>query len=69
MHYFTKKKLRKHSGLVIFLYFEDRAFTVVKRDANFQLGYQLSIEGVRKGPPKVVFKRVRGWTSGQKLRV
>ena len=33
----TKKKLRKHSGLVIFLYniFEDSTFTVVKRDADF----------------------------------
>ena len=29
------KKTRKHSGLVIYSYLEDHAFTAVKRDAAF----------------------------------
>ena len=67
------KKSRKRSGFVIYSYFEDSAFTAVKRDAELQPRY---VKGVicissanvanrtyRKGVSflsKMVYKRVTG---------
>ena len=39
MHFMAVKKSRKRSGFVISSYFEDSAFTVVKRDAKLQPRY------------------------------
>ena len=48
------KKLRKSSGFVIYLNFKDSVFTAVKRVSFLS---------------KMVYKRVRRWTSGQILPV
>ena len=52
-------------------YIKDSAFTAVKRDANFSTRYVKGVPFVNsiytKGIPfswKMVYKRVRGWTSG-----
>ena len=34
MHFMAVKKSRKRSGFVIYSYFNDSAFTVIKRDAK-----------------------------------
>ena len=45
------KKFRKHSGFVIYLYFQDIVLTAVNRDANVlttyvkKKGYHFSIKG------------------------
>ena len=52
-------------------YIKDSAFTAVKRDANFSTRCVKGVPFVNsiytKGTPfswKMVYKRVRGWTSG-----
>ena len=73
MHFMAVKKSRKRSGFVIYSYFEDSAFTAVKREAKLQPRY---VKGVicissanvanrtyRKGLSflsKMVYKRVTG---------
>ena len=61
MHFMAVNNSRKRSGFVIYSYLEDSELVtaVNKRDVNFKTG-------IRKGyifVSKMVYKRVRGWTS------
>ena len=67
MHFMAVKKSRKRCGFVIYSYFEDSAFTAVKRDAKLQPRYVSSTNVAnrtyRKGVSflsKMVYKRVKG---------
>ena len=61
------KKTRKVSGLVIYSYLKNGAFTAVKRNAAFYTkdvkGVPLTIKGTRG------ILKGRGWTSGQSLPI
>ena len=67
-------KLRKRSIFVIDSYLNGSAFTALKRDAKFLTKYVKGVTFVNrrytKGVPfswKMLYKRVRGWTSGRSL--
>ena len=69
-------KSRKRSIFVVDSYFKDSAFTAVKRDAKFSTRYVKGVLFVNKRHTigvtflqKMVYKRVRGWTSGRSLPV
>ena len=70
------KKSRKRSIFMIDSYLKDSAFIAVKRDAKSQTRYVKGVPFVNrrymKGVTfswKMVYKRVRGWTSGRSLSV
>ena len=74
MHFMAVKKSRERSGFFIYSFFKESAFTAVKRDAKFYARYVKGVAFVNrrcmkaKGLPflsQLVYKRIRGWTSGR----
>ena len=69
------KKSRKLRGLMIYSNLKDSAFTRVSKVKGWLGmwdGYNLSIEGIRRGCTflsKMLYKRVRVWTLGWRLPV
>ena len=64
------------SFCLIYSYFKGSAFTAVKRDEKFLTRYVKGVAFVNRrytrGVPflsKMVYKKVRGWTSGRSLFV
>ena len=61
------KKSRKRSGFVIYSYFKFSAFTLVERDAKFEVSYKKGVTFVKKRrskgvpfPSEMVCKRIKG---------
>ena len=68
MHFLAVNKSRKHSCFEIYSYLKDSAFTAVKRNEVCKRGTIFVNRRYTKGS-KLVYKRVRGWTSGKSLPV
>ena len=71
-HFYGCEKGDKTFWFEVYVYIKESAFTGVKRDAKFKTRYVkvVPIEGKRKGHLfRVVYKRVRVWTSGRNLPV
>ena len=62
------KKSRKHSCFVFYSYLKDSAFTAVKQNKVCKRGTIFVNRRYKKGQ-LLVYKRVRGWTSGKSLPV
>ena len=79
MHSVAMKKSRKHSGFVIYSSCKYSAFTAVKMDEKVLTRYMKGVSFVNRRHMKgaeylfceklMVYKRVRGWTSGRSLPV
>ena len=71
MHFMDVKKSIKLSSFVISSCFKDSAFTAVKRDSNFVAERDnICQKTVNEWVPflsKMVYKRVRDWTSRRSL--